>query len=113
MYNQPTTIGPDGKSRGILYRNPIDCLWKTLKVEGVRGWYKGPIIPPCAADLMFTPDSACRLNRSLPTDCSPYVRSRKFNEHTVGLSSHSIVTLTANDIIIGLYQATKQQNVES
>lgn len=44
MYNQPTTIGPDGKSRGVLYKNPIDCLWKTLKTEGVRGWYKGPTV---------------------------------------------------------------------
>jgi hypothetical protein len=83
MYNQPTTIGPDGKSRGVFYRNPIDCLWKTLKAEGVRGWYKGPIILPCTADLMLTPDVTRRLNRSLPTDCSPYVSSRKFNEHTV------------------------------
>ncbi|KAF4612220.1 hypothetical protein D9613_004237 [Agrocybe pediades] len=41
MYNQPTVIGPDGKSRGKLYKNPIDCLWKTFKTEGVRGWYKG------------------------------------------------------------------------
>ena len=113
MYNQPRTIGPDGKSRGVFYRNPIDCLWKTLKAEGVRGWYKGPIIPPCTADLMLTPDSTSRLNCSLPTDCSPYVSSRKYHAHTVDLSSHSIVTLTANNIIIGLYQATKHQNVES
>ena len=68
---------------------------------------------PWTADLMLTPDSTCRLNRSLPTDCSPYVSSRKFNTLTVHLSSYSIVTLTANDIIIGLYQATKHHNVES
>ena len=68
---------------------------------------------PCTADLMFTSDIICRLNGSLPTDCSPYVSLRKFNALTVDLSSYSIVTLTANDIIIGLYQATKQQNVES
>lgn len=41
MYNQPTVLGPDGKLRGALYKNPIDCLWKTFKIEGVRGWYKG------------------------------------------------------------------------
>ncbi|KAM0754344.1 mitochondrial carrier [Meredithblackwellia eburnea MCA 4105] len=42
MYNQaPNSIGPDGKPRGLLYKNPIDCLYKTWKVEGVRGWYKG------------------------------------------------------------------------
>ncbi|KAM0788124.1 hypothetical protein ACM66B_001289 [Microbotryomycetes sp. NB124-2] len=42
MYNQsPNAIGPDGKPRGLLYKNPIDCLFKTWKTEGVRGWYKG------------------------------------------------------------------------
>ena len=41
MYNQPTVVGPDGRARGTLYKNPIDCLWKTFKAEGVRGWYKG------------------------------------------------------------------------
>ncbi|KAF8808112.1 mitochondrial carrier [Phlegmacium glaucopus] len=77
MYNQPTTIGPDGRSRGVLYRNPIDCLWKTLKTEGVRGWYKGS------------------------------------TAHFLRIAPHTIITLTANDIIIGLYQATKYRNVES
>lgn len=42
MYNQPTHRLPNGRSVGTLYKNPIDCLWKTFKVEGVRGWYKGP-----------------------------------------------------------------------
>ncbi|KAF9531920.1 mitochondrial carrier domain-containing protein [Crepidotus variabilis] len=41
VYNQPTIVGPDGKIRGALYRNPIDCLWKTFKAEGVKGLYKG------------------------------------------------------------------------
>ncbi|KAH8926678.1 mitochondrial carrier [Atractiella rhizophila] len=42
MYNQsPDALGPDGKPRGLLYKNPFDCLWKTFKVEGIRGWYKG------------------------------------------------------------------------
>lgn len=67
MYNQsPNSIGPDGKPRGLLCesnprtgtsspptdsfldlagadKNPIDCLYKTWKVEGVRGLYKGSI----------------------------------------------------------------------
>jgi len=30
-----------GRVRGALYTNPIDCLYKTWKVEGVAGWYKG------------------------------------------------------------------------
>ena len=41
MYNQPTTQLPNGKVIGTLYKNPIDCLWKTFKTEGIRGWYKG------------------------------------------------------------------------
>ena len=43
MYNQPTTIGPDGKSIGVLYKNVLDCLAKTFKSEGISGLYKGPI----------------------------------------------------------------------
>lgn len=41
MYNQPTKVMPDGRHVGLLYKNPIDCLWKTLKTEGPFGWYKG------------------------------------------------------------------------
>lgn len=41
MYNQPTVLGPDGRLRGTLYKNPIDCLWKTFRIEGIRGLYKG------------------------------------------------------------------------
>ncbi|KAG9002798.1 Mitochondrial oxaloacetate carrier protein [Tulasnella sp. JGI-2019a] len=41
MYNQPTQKLPNGKTVGVLYKNPIDCLWKTLRTEGPLGWYKG------------------------------------------------------------------------
>ncbi|BEJ11905.1 hypothetical protein CspHIS471_0203650 [Cutaneotrichosporon sp. HIS471] len=42
MYNQNTITDPvTGKTRGALYSSPIDCLWKTFKTEGVKGWYKG------------------------------------------------------------------------
>jgi len=41
VYNQPTRKLPNGKFVGTLYKNPIDCLWKTLKTEGPFGWYKG------------------------------------------------------------------------
>ncbi|KAG8876268.1 Mitochondrial oxaloacetate carrier protein [Tulasnella sp. 331] len=41
MYNQPTQKLANGKTVGTLYKNPIDCLWKTLKTEGPLGWYKG------------------------------------------------------------------------
>ncbi|GAA5903439.1 uncharacterized protein JCM6883_005004 [Sporobolomyces salmoneus] len=42
MYNQsPNSIGPDGKPRGLLYTSPIDCLYKTWKVEGFKSLYRG------------------------------------------------------------------------
>lgn len=68
MYNQPTKIMPDGRHVGLLYKNPIDCLWKTFKTEGPFGWYKGS------------------------------------TAHFLRIAPHTIITLTANDIIIGLYK---------
>ncbi|KAI6031448.1 mitochondrial carrier domain-containing protein [Pisolithus microcarpus] len=62
MYNQPTGF------RGRLYKNPIDCLWKTFKAEGVYGWYKGS------------------------------------TAHFLRIAPHTIITLTANDIILTAYQ---------
>ncbi|THH05749.1 hypothetical protein EW145_g4574 [Phellinidium pouzarii] len=41
MYNQPTQRLASGKMVGLLYKNPFDCLWKTLKTEGPFGLYKG------------------------------------------------------------------------
>jgi solute carrier family 25 protein 34/35 len=39
---EPTIKDPiTGRVRGTLYNNPIDCLWKTFKAEGIAGWYKG------------------------------------------------------------------------
>ncbi|KIM47528.1 hypothetical protein M413DRAFT_439195 [Hebeloma cylindrosporum] len=77
MYNQPTIVGPDGKSRGALYKNPIDCLWKTFKIEGVRGWYKGS------------------------------------TAHFMRIAPHTIITLTANDIIVNLYTAARDRGLRS
>ncbi|EAU92551.2 oxaloacetate carrier [Coprinopsis cinerea okayama7 len=71
VYNQPTVIGPDGRVRGALYKNPLDCLWKTFKTEGVRGWYKGS------------------------------------TAHFMRIAPHTIITLTANDIILNLYKKAK------
>ncbi|KAF5313189.1 hypothetical protein D9619_002625 [Psilocybe cf. subviscida] len=75
MYNQPTVVGPDGRLRGTLYKNPIDCLWKTFKIEGVRGWYKGS------------------------------------TAHFMRIAPHTIITLTANDIITGLYKAARDRDL--
>jgi len=71
MYNQPTKRLPDGTHVGTLYKNPFDCLWKTLKTEGPLGWYKGSLA------------------------------------HLLRIVPHTIITLTANDIIIGLYKKVR------
>ncbi|KAJ1301384.1 hypothetical protein OPQ81_008647 [Rhizoctonia solani] len=70
MYNQPTVPGPNGRMIGALYKNPIDCLWKTLKIEGPLAWYKGS------------------------------------TAHFLRIAPHTIVTLTANEIYMALYQRT-------
>ncbi|KAF8466508.1 oxaloacetate carrier [Gautieria morchelliformis] len=69
MYNQPTEKLANGKVVGLLYKNPIDCLWKTLKTEGALGWYKGT------------------------------------TAHFLRIAPHTIITLTANDIIINAYKS--------
>ncbi|KAJ7109911.1 mitochondrial carrier [Mycena epipterygia] len=74
MYNQPTVLGPNGKMVGTLYKNPIDCLWKTAKTEGVRGWYKGS------------------------------------TAHFLRIAPHTIITLTANDLIINLYKKMRDND---
>ncbi|KAJ6520119.1 mitochondrial carrier domain-containing protein [Mycena sanguinolenta] len=74
MYNQPTVPGPNGKMVGTLYKNPIDCLWKTAKAEGVRGWYKGS------------------------------------TAHFLRIAPHTIITLTANDLIINLYKKIRDND---
>ncbi|KAJ3721777.1 mitochondrial carrier [Lentinula raphanica] len=74
MYNQPTIRNAEGKMVGALYKNPIDCLWKTFKTEGVRGWYKGS------------------------------------TAHFLRIAPHTIVTLTANDIIINLYKRVRDSS---
>jgi len=75
MYNQPTKKLPNGRTVGTLYKNPFDCLWKTLKTEGPFGWYKGS------------------------------------TAHFLRIAPHTIITLTANDIIIGLYKKFKSRNL--
>jgi solute carrier family 25 protein 34/35 len=32
---------PSGRMVGSLYKNPIDCLWKTITTEGPLALYKG------------------------------------------------------------------------
>ncbi|KAK7695047.1 hypothetical protein QCA50_002235 [Cerrena zonata] len=77
MYNQPTRVLPNGKHVGVLYKNPIDCLWKTAKAEGVLGWYKGS------------------------------------TAHFLRIAPHTIITLTANDMIINLYKRVRDGDEDS
>lgn len=42
-----TLLGIDKNGKGILYRGITDCFVKTLKIEGVRGLYKGFISNFC------------------------------------------------------------------
>ncbi|KAI0072219.1 mitochondrial carrier [Panus rudis PR-1116 ss-1] len=77
MYNQPTKLLPDGRHVGVLYKNPIDCLWKTFKTEGVFGWYKGS------------------------------------TAHFLRIAPHTIITLTANDVIINLYRRFRDRNLDT
>jgi len=68
MYNQPTMQLPNGTTVGTRYKNPIDCLWKTVTTEGPLALYKGS------------------------------------TAHFLRIAPHTIITLTANDLIIGLYK---------
>ncbi|VDC05809.1 unnamed protein product [Peniophora sp. CBMAI 1063] len=68
VYNQPTQTLPNGRIVGTLYKNPIDCLWKTFKTEGPLAWYKGS------------------------------------TAHFLRIAPHTIITLTANDLILNLYK---------
>ncbi|KIY74043.1 mitochondrial carrier [Cylindrobasidium torrendii FP15055 ss-10] len=71
VYNQPTIRNAEGKLVGALYKNPVDCLWKTFKAEGIKGWYKGS------------------------------------TAHFMRIAPHTIVTLTANDLLVNLYKSVR------
>ncbi|KDQ15627.1 hypothetical protein BOTBODRAFT_31517 [Botryobasidium botryosum FD-172 SS1] len=74
VYNQPTHKLPNGKVVGTLYKNFVDCLWKTLKTEGFFGWYKGT------------------------------------TAHFLRIVPHTIVTLTANELIVDLYRGFRDRS---
>lgn len=75
MYNQPTKQLPSGRIVGSLYKNPIDCLWKTITTEGPLALYKGS------------------------------------TAHFLRIAPHTIITLTANDLIIGLYKRLRRGTI--
>jgi len=75
VYNQPTMKLPSGKIVGTLYKNPIDCLWKTIRTEGPFALYKGS------------------------------------TAHFLRIAPHTIITLTTNDLIVGLYKRCRRGTV--
>lgn len=107
VYNQPTTVGPDGRVRGTLYKNPIDCLWKTFKTEGLRGWYKGMyrFLIWLIVRTLF-PGSTAHFLRIAPHTLVVFFPIA--NRHWQ--SSISIITLTMNDIIINLYKTARDRD---
>ncbi|KAF7337500.1 hypothetical protein MSAN_02223000 [Mycena sanguinolenta] len=104
MYNQPTVPGPNGKMVGTLYKNPIDCLWKTAKAEGVRGWYKGKRIQL----LLIEVSQQHRIDGALFTNRTTYVCQHL--RPSPSLTFCSIITLTANDLIINLYKKIRDND---
>jgi solute carrier family 25 protein 34/35 len=66
-----------GKVRGLLYKGPIDCLWKTFKAEGIAGWYKGKLgLKPAGQRLTAPAGTTAHFFRIFP---------------------HTVVTLVANE----------------
>lgn len=57
MYNQPTIKLENGKTVGQFYKNPIDCMYKTVRAEGFTGLYKGT----SAQFLRIAPHTVCCL----------------------------------------------------
>lgn len=75
-----------GRVRGALYTNPIDCLWKTFKAEGIAGWYKGE--PVQVADRRSWPGTTAHLLRIWP---------------------HTVITLVANEVIMSQYKQLREK----
>ncbi|KAL7414380.1 mitochondrial carrier domain-containing protein [Mrakia frigida] len=76
VYNQPTEKLANGRTRGLLYKNPIDCIWKTAQAEGFMGLYKGS------------------------------------TAHFLRIAPHTVITLVANELIMGQYQKYKASKLD-
>jgi solute carrier family 25 protein 34/35 len=66
---------PNGRIVGTLYKNPFDCLWRTITTEGPLALYKGS------------------------------------TAHFLRIAPHTILTLTANDVITGLYKTLRRGTI--
>ena len=111
MYNQPTMPMPSGRMVGSLYKNPFDCLWKTIATEGPLALYKGTY-------TSWGIDSPFFFYRVFLQVRPPTFYDRR---HIRELFSQyygrylnvcrRIITLTANDVIIGLYKRLRRGTI--
>jgi solute carrier family 25 protein 34/35 len=77
-----------GRVRGALYTNPFDCLWKTYKVEGIRGWYKGE----------WTTSVILELQLMVITGTTA---------HFARIFPHTVITLVANEVRFLIYSVVR------
>ena len=110
MYNQPTMQLPNGKIVGTLYKNPIDCLWKTIRTEGPLALYKGNVRDNFKTRQKST-ELYYRFDCPLPANCTSYVGLPCYACSRCANTSERIITLTANDVIIGLYKRLRRGTV--
>lgn len=110
MYNQPTMQLPNGKIVGTRYKNPIDCLWKTITTEGPLALYKGDDFWTFSL-VKNQPRLYHRFDCPLPANCTSYVSLHCYACSRCVNTSKSIITLTANDVIIGLYKRLRRGTV--
>jgi hypothetical protein len=111
VYNQPTTRLTNGKIVGNLYKGPIDCLWKTIKTEGPLALYKGNDLKTFSRVVKDQQSLYRRFDRPLPAHCTPYVSLPRYVYSECSDTFERIITLTANDIIIGLYKRLRRGTV--
>jgi hypothetical protein len=104
MYNQPTQVLPTGKVVGKLYKNPFDCLWKTLQTEGVFGWYKGQHM---CVDTLSIVLIRSRLHGTFHAHSASYVCLYCSVYISADEQSTRIITLTANDLILNIYKTLR------
>ena len=64
---------PSGRMVGSLYKNPFDCLWKTIATEGPLALYKGTYTSWGIDSPFFFTESFCRFDRPLSTTGATYV----------------------------------------
>ena len=99
-----------GRVVGSLYKNPIDCLWKTITTEGPLALYKGTYHFMGHSSAVFY---KVFLQARPPTSYElRHIRELFIRFYGRCLNvCRRIITLTANDVIIGLYKRLRQGTI--